>query len=101
MPKGGFDPAWPLLDPQQQSQCYPQFSMGRPGQISNTKGAFPSSHLKTPHMQSNATNSSGTLNRSRPCTQMRHRPWSPPGVDHFGRHIPLVIKLKTYFHAYG
>ena len=89
MHKGGFDPSWPLFD-SQQSQCYPQFNVGRHGQIPSAKGSYPTSHLKTSH---NISGSSGTLNRNRPCTQMRHRPWSPGGVDHFGRHISMVIDI--------
>ena len=89
MQKGAFDPAWSLFDTQQ-SQCYPQFNIGRHGQIPVAKGAYPSTHLKSPH---NASGSSGTLNRTRPCAQMRHRPWSPPGMDHFGRHVSMVSKI--------
>jgi len=92
MPKGALDPSWPLIDPQQQSQCYPQFNLGRQNQVSASTGAFPSAHLKSPHKLSNTNNNSGTLNRNRPCAPMRHRPWSPPPVDHFGRHISMVIK---------
>ena len=95
MPNGAFDPAWPILDPQQQqqpSQCYPQFNVSRPKQLPATKGAF-QSHLKPTHKLPNSSNNSGTLNRTRPtCAQMTHRPWSPPAVDQFGRHIPMVMK---------
>ena len=92
MPKGAFDPAWPLIDSQQPSQCYPQFNLGRQNQGSASTAAFPSSHLKSQHNFSNTNNNSGTLNRNRPGAQLRHRPWSPPAVDHFGRHISMVIQ---------
>ena len=89
MHKGAFDPSWPLFD-NHQSQCYPQFNVGRHGQMSAAKSSYPTSHLKASH---NVSGSSGTLNRSRQCAQMRHRPWSPPGVDHYGRHIPMVLSI--------
>ena len=89
MPKGTIDPSWPLMDAQQQTQCYPQFNIGRPNQISGSKGVFQAPPKSTQRLPS-TSNNAGTLNRNRPCTQMRHRPWSPQGVDHFGRHVPMV-----------
>ena len=90
MPKGAYDPAWSTIDTQQQSQCYPQFSVGRQNPSSASHGVF-SSRLKSPSKLGSVTNNNpGTINRNRQCNQIRHRPWSPPGVDQFGRQIPMV-----------
>ena len=95
MPKGAFDPSWPSIDSQQQSQCYPQFNVGRQNQNSASHGVF-STRLKSPSKLGSVANP-GTINRNRQCNQIRHRPWSPPGVDQFGRQIPMVrLNLQIF-----
>ena len=89
MPKGAIDPPWPLIDAQQQTPCYAQFNVGRSNQISASKGVF-QTPLKSTQRLPTTSNNVGTLNRNRPCSQMRHRPWSPQGVDQFGRQVPMV-----------
>ena len=97
MPKGAFDPSWPSIDSQQQSQCYPQFNVGRQNQSPASHGVF-STRLKSPSKLGSVTsNNPGTINRNRQCNQIRHRPWSPPGVDQFGRQIPMVrLNLQIF-----
>ena len=97
MSNGVGDP-WPLIEPQQHNRCYQHFNVGRPSQITAAKGAF-STAQKAAKVLTNTTNNAASLNRSRPCTQVRQRPWSPQGIDYCQRTLQMVrveyLKCKT------